>query len=103
MSLRLNRTLARVRRTRALVAVVCVLGGIVAVEHSGMADMHDAAMAGFCLAIVPAAFLAARPAVRARSAWLPLIRVLKPTDALTLTTHAPLARAGPSRLLVRRL
>lgn len=101
--LRLNRALQSLRRTTALVALVCALGGIVALEHSGIAGMHGAEMTAFCLAVVPAAFLAARRQMRARSPWLQVLRALKPVQAMTLTTQAPLARAGPPNLLVLRL
>ncbi len=103
-ALRIHGSLRRLRRTTALIAVTCAFAGIVAMEHSGMPDMHGPEMAAFCLAVIPgAAFLMARGLVAGRLIWPRLGPVLKPPPILVPTTQAPLARAGPTNSLVLRL
>lgn len=63
----IHRAIRGLRRTAALVAVTCVLGGIVAIEHSGMADMHAPEMVAFCLAVIPGSRVP-RPSLRHRTA-----------------------------------
>ena len=84
----IHRLVRRLRRSAALLVVTCVLGGAIAVAHSGMPDMHASGMAAFCLAVLPAVALLPRhrsPSAplgwRDRSGWwrekgyLELVRV----------------------------
>ncbi len=103
-ALAINRVLRRVRRTTALVAVFCVLGGIVAVEHSGMPSMHAPATAVFCLAVLPgAALLMQRVGLARRFHWPQLVPSVRAPRSLGANTLAAPARAGPARGLVLRL
>ena len=100
----IHRLVRRLRRSAALLVVTCVLGGAIAVAHSGMPDMHASGMAAFCLAVLPAVALLPRH----RSPSAPLLRPrllasIKPPPILAPWTRAPLARARPSAPLVLRL
>jgi len=100
----IHRTVRRLRRTAALLAVTCVLGGIVAVEHSGMPEMHSADLTAFCMAVLPAAALVvARRVLSGAPLWAPAGTTLKPPPMMAPTTRAARARAGPPPPLVLRL
>ena len=103
-ALRLNSVARRLRRRFALLAVVCALGGVVALEHSGMAGMHAPEMAAWCLAVLPGAAVLLRRATRLASPyWLRLPRVARPARDIAPAVQAPAARAGPACSLVLRL
>lgn len=101
--LRLRAGLRRVRRRTALVTVLVILVGAVAVHHAAPMDMHMGG-AVMCLAILGLAG-AALAAVRDVQV-LPRLLAVRLVSRLSLVEPAPRsvpARAGPIRLQVLRL
>ena len=102
-ALRLRRLLWRSRRSAAALAVACALSGIVALEHAGLAAMHEPAMAAVCLAVLPSALLVGRAPPPARPLWRPALFRAATTRVIATPPRAAPARAGPPGVLVLRL